>query len=401
MSKLLDFIFRKRTNLEIAIEESTQEQVLAQNIFAIQSGINLIASALANCEFQTVYSNKAIKAEEYYLWNVQPNPNQTKVEFLNKLVSNLIWRNEALIIEVAGNLYVADDFSCDIKAFYPDTFKDIVVRNQRMYRTYQRDEVIYLQLNDADITALLNGLLAGYKRLLTLAMGKYKRAGGRKGVVHSGINPQGSIEWQQALSDLYGDKFKKYFESENALVVLPTGQDYEEISGEGSKKSTSDVVDIINLKNEVYTEVGRAFKIAPSLLMGNVSDLDSSTDFTLTFAVKPFAKLIQDGINAARYGVKEFTKGNYLHINTNHIRHVEPLKTADKADKLYADGIYNDDELREFYGDLPRNTAESQEYVRTRNYETMKGGEKNEKSDTEQHSVQIQTGSAETDDLSV
>lgn len=375
---ILKELFKRRTTVELALAESSEELTLAQNYFAVQTAISLIAANLANCEFQTLYAGKCIKEDEYYLWNIRPNNKQTKVEFLTKIVSKLVWNNECLIVELPGGLYVADSFSRKSYALYPDTFTNVVVGDLTLTRAFSEDDVLHMTLNDQNITALLNGLLAGYKRLLSMAMAKYKRAGGRKGVVSSGLIPQNDEAWNKALADLYGERFKTYFTEENALVVLPKGQEYTEISGEGSKKSTSDVVDIINLKDEVYTEVGRAFRIHPSLLKGNLADVSGAMEYTLTYAVKPFAELLQNEIIAKRYGAKEYKRGSYLFINTSRIRYIDPFAVAEKADKLLADSVYNADEIRVRFGDVPLNTKASQEYIRTKNYESVDGGEKNE-----------------------
>ncbi len=376
-------IFSKNSQYAIIQEKYSTELTLRLNVIVIQSGINLIASALSKCEFQTVMQNQIVKGSEYYLWNVAPNKHQNKVQFLQKLISTLVWENEALIIEHNGELYIADSFNRDEKALYQDVFRNVTIKNLTLKKTFSEKDVMYLTYNDENITSLLNSLLNGYQKLISMSMAKYKRAGGRKGVVESGLQPQNSKEWNDALSDLYGDKFKKYFNEENALVVLPSGQKYTEISGEGSKKSTSDVTDIVNLTNEVYSQVGRALRIPPSLLKGENSNLEDAVNNMLTFAVDPFAELLQAEIIAKRYGVENYVNGNYLKIRTNGIKHIDPFDKAVQADKYIADSVYNADEIRIFNGDLPLNTKESQEYVRTKNYETVKGGEKNGSSEHE------------------
>lgn len=373
-------VFRKRkTKIDIAVTESEQELRLALNFFAIQSAINIIASSLANCEFETVEDLQKVKKSEYYLWNIEPNPNQNKVQFLSKLVNELIWHNECLIIENRGYLYIADSFAQKESALYSSEFTNVTIKNLTLKKKFSAKDVLYLTYNDEDITALLNALLNGYRNLITMSMGKYKRAGGRKAVVESGLNPQQDEAWNKALADLYGDKFKKFFENENALVVMPTGQKYNEISGESARKSASDVTDIINLTNEVISQVGRAFKVSPSLLKGEIADLEQAMESTFTFAVKPIVELLEAEIIRKRYGFEQFNDGTFLQINTGNIRYFNPFSVADKADKLIADSVYNPDEIRVKFGEVPLNTKSSTEYVRTKNYEKAEGGETSEK----------------------
>ena len=167
---ILKDLFARRTTIELALAESSEELTLAQNYFAIQTAVSLIAANLANCEFQTLHAGKVVKEDEYYLWNIRPNQKQNKVEFLNKVIQKLVWNNECLIVEIKGELYVADSFSVQKYALYPDVYTNVVVGDLTLTRSFSESDVLYMKLNDQNITALLNGLLAGYKRLLSMAM---------------------------------------------------------------------------------------------------------------------------------------------------------------------------------------------------------------------------------------
>lgn len=38
--------------------------------------VNMIANALARCEFRTYQGGKEVQGKEYYMWNYSPNANQ-------------------------------------------------------------------------------------------------------------------------------------------------------------------------------------------------------------------------------------------------------------------------------------------------------------------------------------
>jgi topoisomerase IA-like protein len=88
-----------------------------------------------------------------------------------------------------------------------------------------------------------------------MAVGKYKRSGGRKGVAKISKTQSGDKNTQQQIDDLFNKQFKTYFSSENAVVTLPNGVEYDEITGEGSKKSTSEINDITNITKEAISRV--------------------------------------------------------------------------------------------------------------------------------------------------
>ncbi|PGS74110.1 portal protein, partial [Bacillus cereus] len=64
----------------------------------VDSAIDLIARSLVGCEFQTYRDGKTIKSLNYYQLNVSPNKNESAFEFWHKVVSNLVYHNEALIL---------------------------------------------------------------------------------------------------------------------------------------------------------------------------------------------------------------------------------------------------------------------------------------------------------------
>ncbi len=58
-----------------------------------------------------------------------------------------------------------------------------------------------------------------------MAMGKYKRAGGRKGIAQVDKALAGDQKFKEQIDDLFNKQFKKYFDAENAVVHMPNGID--------------------------------------------------------------------------------------------------------------------------------------------------------------------------------
>lgn len=69
-------------------------------------------------------------------------------------------------------------------------------------------DVLYFQNANENIRQLLSTISAGYSELLTLAVGKYRRAGGRKGVVRLAKGATGNSKADEAMDDLFNKKFK-------------------------------------------------------------------------------------------------------------------------------------------------------------------------------------------------
>jgi len=382
--KIIDFIGRLLTpgkTSKVNAHFQSKKCQLDIERFAVNMAINLLSGLLAKCEFKTYMQGIAIRDDEYYLWNVEPNVNQNSSEFMQELVSKLLYCNEALVVESGGQLLIADSYTQDTtNTLFPRTFSNVTVGSFTFDRTFSMPDVLFFKLNNEDVRALLSDMMAGYADLLNMAIGKYKRAGGRKGVVSVNRTASGPKQQDDQIDDLFNKQFKTYFEEENAVVNLPNGVKYEEITGEGSKKSTSELSDIRNITAEAIARVAQAFRIPPALLEGNIADVSSLIDELLTFGVDPLADLLQTEINRKLYGKKEFLSGTCIRIDTTCIKHVDIFSIAEKADKLISDGIYNVDEIRVKFGDAPLNTAWSREYVRTKNYEavTTAGGKTSE-----------------------
>lgn len=90
--------------------------------YAINACANFLARTVSQSEFKT--ANKDV----YYKLNVRPNPNQTATSFWQELVFKLITDNEVLVIQDdTQDLLIADSYTHNVKAVFPDTFSGVLV----------------------------------------------------------------------------------------------------------------------------------------------------------------------------------------------------------------------------------------------------------------------------------
>jgi len=356
----------------------TDATKLAIEKFAINVAVNLISGCISKCEFKTYFRNKEIKQNEYYLWNIEPNKNQNSSEFIQEFVSKILKNNECLIVEANGQMVIADSFYQREYALVENIFENVTRKDFTFNRTFKMSEVLYFKLNNEDMSILLANLMNGYNDLLTMAIGKYKRSGGRKGIVRLDKVTTGDEKQKEAVQELFEKQFKTYFESENAVLNLSKGVEYEEQNGDGNKKSTSEMVDIQNLIKEAFERVAQALKIPPALLKGDIADIEKVTDNFLTFCIDPFVDMICEEINRKRYGKEEYLKGSYLDIDTTCIKHIDIFAIAEKIDKLIASGMFSVDDLRRKLREALLNTDWSKKHWITKNYQDindLEGGE--------------------------
>lgn len=359
---------------------------LAIEDFAIQMAINMIAGVIAKCEIKTMINGKCIEGDDYYTWNYQPNVNQSGTAFISELISKLLYKNKCLVVESSQQFIIADSFNRTENVLYPNVYDNVSRKNFTFNKTFYEPDVFYFEYANSDIKGLLSSLMCGYSELIELSMSKYKRAGGRKGVVDVDVAAAKTEEAQKELNELFNKRFSNFFNNENAVIRLPRGVKYTDISSPSNQKSTSDVTDITNLTKEAFIRTAQAFKIPPSLLIGDIADVDKLVKQMMTFCICPLISMLEDEINRKYYGREAFLNGSKIIIDTTAIKHIDWFELASAADKLIADGIFSIDELRKKIGETPLNTYWSKKHYLTKNYaeltetgkadETNKGGEK-------------------------
>lgn len=355
---------------------------LVMEEFTIHAAINLIANCISKCEFKTFQGRRETQGEEYYAWNYEPNVNQNSSQFLQELVTRLLYNNECLVVESGGQLIIAESFGKEEFALKETIFSGVSRKGFTYNRTFNMSEVLYYKLNNKNIRRLLSNLCNGYNQILQEAIDKYEKAGGEKGTLHIDAaatgGKYGERTFEEVYEDLMNNRFRKFFNSRSAVLPLFNGFTYTKQAAEQSKKSTSEMKDITDMLDEIVETVARAFNIPVSLLKGDVSDVEKITRNFLTFCIDPICEMIQTENNRKRYGKTQIQKGSYMKIDTTTIMHMDIFDIAEKIDKLIASGMYCIDELRKKLGDAELNTEESRKHWITKNYtdlQTLEGGD--------------------------
>lgn len=371
-------MFGEKTTVQLNQRLEEHAAQLSVNAFATMCVCNLIAAVVAKCERTTYWNNKPVKKDEYYTWNVEPNGNQSASDFFQELIMRLLLENEALVVEVGGQLILAEGFSVREYAVVPNVYEGVTRKGMQFSRPFFENEVLHFRLNNSNIRAHLSGLLCQYEKLLALAQGKFKRAGGRKGTITIDKTATGDADAKERLSKLFEGELQKYYEAENGVMHLTRGVSYTEITGEGSKKSTSDVVDIVSLTREAFARAAQAYRVPTALVMGDVAGVEEITENFIAFCIAPVCKTLEAEITRKRSRLAGYLKGNYLKIDTSSIRAVDVFAAAEKVDKLISSGLFSVDEIRRKLGEAELGEEWSTRHWITRNYEGIteaKGGE--------------------------
>ena len=365
--------------------------------FALCTAINIIANALSACEIRTFVNNKEVHGDEYYLWNYSPHFNYNANEFMAKIVWNLIYKNECLVIDTRGGLVVADSYEHEVYALYQDVFRNVIVNADSQNgvphpytfpKAFRMDEVLFYRLNSRNVKSIMDYLMEGYRNLLETAIDKFQKSAGERGTLtidgnaaatqNYGMKQDGTPRtFTDVYTELMNEQFKSYFGAKNAVMPIWKGFDYQVKGSEASKRSTSEVKDITDMTAEITTKVANALQIPPQLMLGTAAEVKQLTRNLITFGIRPIADVIETENNRKRNG-KAVLNGTYQMIDLTGIEYTDIFEAAQGAYNLLGSGA-SIDEIRALTGRPEIGSKWSRKHLISKNFadlESIEGVEK-------------------------
>ena len=352
--------------IESVIEEKVQEIYYKE--LAIQTAITLIANAIAKCEIKVYEKNREVKNETYYTLNISPNKNENSSQLWHKAIEKMVYDNESIIIEVGNSLYCASSYSVEEYPILGNLYKGVAIGNLQLNKTFKSEGVFRLQLNNAHIKKLIDGLYEQYGQLMSYAAKNYKKSNGTKYKLILDQVKASDEKFQETYREVVQKQLKDFVENENAVYLQYKGYDLQDVSPTTNKDSS----DFRNLRKEMFEIVAQAFQIPVSIMLGNITNMNEIVKIFLTFCIDPIADMISEEITRKISGdYDNWIKGNYVKVDTSTINHIDILDVAEKADKLIASGTCCIDEVREIIGFDKLGTKFSQQHFITKNYDTV------------------------------
>lgn len=364
---------RNSLNIEIPTYESNRAYLKEM---ALETCISFIARAFSQSEFMIMDNKKRVRNDWDYLFNVRPNTDQSAADFWQRFVHTLINQNEVLVVITDTNdLLIADSFYREEFAIYPDKFSNVVVKDYEFKRTFNMDEVIYINYNNERLERFLDGLMKDYGELFGRMMEASQRAYQIRALVNLEASHGMGEEAQGLLQDFVDRAFSAIKKSAVALIPVVKGLVYNEVSS-GDKKGPS-TEEIDKLKRSITDSVAEILGIPTALIHGEMANSENNTKSFIKLTLNPLIKKVNDELNAKIIDKKAYQKG--MKITVQGIRHKDTLELAVSIDKLVASGVFTRNEVREISGYERVDNPELDEYLITKNYakagEESKGGE--------------------------
>lgn len=366
---------QSENNITLEIADSPIESMMTEiylRELAFQRAIQILAKMLGKCEIRTFLNNEEIFWDEYYSWNYEPNRNQNKQQFFDKLVEKMFRNGEALIVSgIDGQLYVADVFCTTRSALYGNTYSQVTVDDYTFQRTFRSTDVMYIRPNWKNVNTVLKGLYGSYARLIQYGAKSFLQSHGSKGILNISSIASNAKNFDETLKKLLNEYFKTFFESENAVLPIFDGYTFTETNRSKNYNETT-TRDIKAMYDDVFDFTARAIGIPPSILKGDVQDNSKAMDELLTVALDPLAGTLESEINRKKYG-KAVLKGSRCMVDTSHIKHVDVFGNAANIDKLVQSGTHTINMILRAMGQPQVNEEWADQHFITKNYSTVQG----------------------------
>lgn len=268
---LLDTVLRRNKELESMFDLDLYSEEVPHRAYlkkmALETCINFIGRTISQSDFRFIINGKRQMDDWHYLLNVRPNTDQSAADFWQRFIYELIHENEVLVVLTDNNdLLIADDFTRNGYAVYPDIFTDVTVKDYTFKRSFNMDEVIYLTYNNEKLSKFMEEVFSDFADLFSRMIETSKRANQIRGTVDVEANQALSKDNQTKLQNFINKLFNSFKNNLVAIVPKLKGFDYTEVAkGDVNGKS---IEEIINLKKSLIDDVADILGIPNVLVHG-------------------------------------------------------------------------------------------------------------------------------------
>lgn len=360
----------KTTSVEVICRElfeAQQELRIREMCFMIC--VDLIANALGKCEVKTYRNHKEIQEREYYMWNVEPNVNQSSSAFIHKWVLRLFEDGETLMISTMGRdggdaLVVADSYEpSDMYPVRQNEYKQVTVGDFTYSKTFLEEDVIHLVLTHTNMKQVLDGMYQCFYRLYDAAVRAYTWGHGKHLKVHVDQLASGEDGWAKKFKEMLDDQIKPFIDSNGSILPEFDGYKYEWFNG----GDASDSKDIRAIVEDAFNFTARALLIPVVLAAGKVESAGDANTRFLTDCIDPICDQWQEEVNRKRYGYDEWKAGNYVRVDSSNILHFDLFANAANVEKLAGSGAFTINDILKAANREPINEPWADQHYLTKN----------------------------------
>ena len=334
---------------------------------AFYTGVRLISWMFAGAEFKTYEGEAEVRKQLWDLFNHEPNVNHNAFEFKRKMIEQLYYKNEVLIVMLGDQIHIADSFDSNRNAIqFPWTYKDIYVNNYKLDGRFLEPDIVHLTLDDRKVKRILDRAHDASERAINAYDAMLEAQGGVRGILKIPGVAAGQADRRKIEDEKVVERFKA-FSNRNAIVPLNAYYDYTDLSDKIPKINPSDRTEITN---RVYSETAQALGVPAVLLKGETAGVADVIRWFITSTIKPLAGLVESEFNRKFYKADERSKGNRIRVDLTKLQHIELLDSAAPIEKIVGSGFMTINELRRETGYPASDDPACDKHFITKNFGT-------------------------------
>ena len=284
----------------------------------------------------------------------------------HKAIEQMVYVGEALIVNIKGNLYVADSYCIEEYPVKGNVYTNVVIGNLTLNKRFKQDDVILLRLNNTNVKTLIDNLYKSYGELLEYCIERYKLDNQEKYILELDNVKVGDRMFNEKFKEVLQSQLHDFLNNQKTVLPLYKGQALTDVSKASSSSNSSDFHELIE---NLFKTVAQSFQIPVDLLFGKTDNINQVTKQYLTFCIEPIASMMSEELSAKLYeGYKGFMQQNYVKVDTSDIRHIDVLEVGTAVDKILASGIMTINELRSLIGFNKIDEEYADKHWMTKNY---------------------------------
>lgn len=344
-------------------------------LLAFQTCVNIVANAVGLCEFRIYWDGKEVHDGNYWLWNFEPGINENASAFRHKLINQLYWKNEALIIptrvsEGLERFAVADDWEVSEQVTRENEYRSVRVGDLTFRKTFKEHEVIRLKLNNQAMEPIIRKLGESWNQMANAARKNYLWDHGQHWKVHVDQLRAGDDSFDAKFAQMLEDQVKPFLESDAAVLPEFDGYDYQRINGTTS--ASGQVADLRALVEDIFNWTAMGVGIPAVLVNGKVESTKDANSRFLTYIIDPIVTQIQQEGTRKVFGFEKWSSGTFMVVDSSTILHYDLFGEAANLEKLVGSGVYSINDLRRETGQATINEPWADDHYMTLNIKPVK-----------------------------
>lgn len=343
---------------------------LAYQKFAIEMCVDLIATYVARTDWRYYKNKKHSSHQLESLLNVRPNPVQTSTEFFKQWVYELLMNQQALIVQINNNLYVATDFVANLTNFDKLTFTDVwIFDKQAPKKTYTQKEAFIVTPQSGDLFSLMRSFQKQYGDLLQSSVDGYQSNRTKRFIMTNPMYRTQNTEVQETFNAMLEANLKSFATATGKSAVYAKPQ--EVTLEDFSDKQIASASDTRLLMKDIFDRTANAFHIPPQYMFGDtLTEMQLQT--LLRDAVLPIVELFQQAFNDYQFTESQYRNGTLIKADTMKLQLVDLNKVGTFIKNVLPTGTITLGDISERYlqGDALPDDLKDVRLI-TKNYATV------------------------------